>query len=167
MNRQHSSQEKVFWIFAAGIGGVLFISSLYFGLVSWAENPAHALDLFWTERIIVIPLFLGFGLQTSLYTVLKKRWFIPMGGSTSSGMITGTSGTTSTIAMVACCAHHVTDLLPILGISAAAAFLARYQSALMLVGLFTTYLGASIMAYFIFRERHKAHKLVQVRSKVV
>jgi hypothetical protein len=69
--------------------------------------------------------------------------------------------------MVACCAHHVTDLLPILGISAAAAFLARYQSALMLVGLFTTYLGASIMVYFIFRERRIARNLVQVRSEVI
>jgi hypothetical protein len=167
MDRQHSTQEKVFWIFVAGIGGVLFISSLYFGLVSWAESLAHALDLFWTERIIVIPLFLGFGLQTSLYTVLKKRWFIPMGGSTSSGMITGTSGTTSTIAMVACCAHHVTDLLPILGISAAAAFLARYQTVLMLVGLFTTYLGVSIMVYFIFKERRISRNLVQVRAEVV
>ncbi len=34
----------------------------------------------------------------------------------------GTSGGTSVTAMVACCLHHVTDVLPILGVSAAAEF---------------------------------------------
>ena len=47
----------------------------------------------------------------------------------------GTSGGTSVTAMVACCLHHVTDVLPILGLSAAATFLTRYQRPFMLIGL--------------------------------
>jgi hypothetical protein len=167
MQNSITKRRKLFWTVAAGIGGTIFISGLYFGLVSWAESLTHALDLFWEERAIVIPLFLGFGVQTSLYTILKKRWFLVTGRSSPSGMITGTSGTTSTIAMVACCAHHVTDLLPILGLSAAAAFLARYQSVFMLIGLITTYLGVSIMIYFIIRERRRSQNLELSRAEIL
>jgi hypothetical protein len=167
MQNPITKRRKLFWTVAAGIGGTIFISGLYFGLVSWAESLTHALDLFWEERAIVIPLFLGFGVQTSLYTILKKRWFLVTGRSSPSGMITGTSGTPSTIAMVACCAHHVTDLLPILGLSAAAAFLARYQSVFMLIGLITTYLGVSIMIYFIIRERRRSQNLELSRAEIL
>lgn len=162
MQYQKYALTQFIWPVLAGLAGIIFISGLYFGLVSWAESPAHALDLFWDERLIVVPLFLGFGIQMALYTILKKRLFIPLAGSTKSGMITGASGTTSTIAMVACCAHHVTDVLPILGLSAAAAFLAEYQSIFMLVGLVVTYLGVAVMLLIIYRERSKALKKVRI-----
>jgi hypothetical protein len=58
--------------------------------------------------------------------------------------------------MVACCAHHVTDVLPILGLTAAAAFLAEYQTLFMWVGLGTTLTGIAVMLFILFRERGKA-----------
>jgi hypothetical protein len=60
------------------------------------------------------------------------------------------------MAMVACCAHHVTDVLPILGLTAAATFLAQYRTAFMLVGLGMTLLGISVMVVILFKERRKA-----------
>jgi hypothetical protein len=33
--------------------------------------------------------------------------------------------------MLACCAHHLTDVLPLLGLSAAAAFLGAYKTPLL------------------------------------
>jgi hypothetical protein len=71
----------------------------------------------------------------------------------------GAGGTTSTAAMVACCAHHVTDVLPILGLTAAATFLTKYQTAFMLVGLGTTLVGIVVMLVILFRERRKALSL--------
>jgi hypothetical protein len=65
------------------------------------------------------------------------------------------SGASSTLAMVACCAHHAVDVLPILGLSAAAAFLAEYKKALMWVGLGTTLLGIAVMLIILYRERRK------------
>ena len=62
----------------------------------------------------------------------------------------------STVAMVACCAHHVTDVLPILGLTAAATFLADYRLAFMLVGLGTTLLGIVYMLTILIKERRKA-----------
>lgn len=133
---------------------------MYFAIVSWAESPQHALDLFWQERWIVIPLILGFGVQVALYTILKKRLFVPSGLSTlaelgPSGALTGAGGATSTAAMVACCAHHVTDVLPIVGLTAAATFLAEYLTLFMLVGLGTTLVGITVMVIILMRERRK------------
>jgi hypothetical protein len=134
----------------------MLLTGLYFGIVSWAESPQHAIDLFWEDRWIVIPIILGFGVQMALYTILKKRLFAPITNIGPSGALAGAGGTTSTIAMVACCAHHVTDVLPILGLTAAATFLAEYQTAFMLVGLGTTLIGIGVMLVILIRERQKA-----------
>lgn len=148
--------QRILWPLGAGIAGILFLSGLYFGLVSWAESPQHAMQLFWDERWIVIPIILGFGVQAALYTILKKRLFVPLSSTGPSGAIMGAGGTTSTVGMLACCAHHVTDVLPILGLTAAATFLAEYQTTFMLVGLGTTLVGIAVMLVILFRERRKA-----------
>lgn len=151
-----SFKRRIFWPLGTGLLGAIFLTAIYFAVVSLVESPDHALELFWQDRAIVIPLILGFGVQVGLYTILKKRLFIPVASTGPSGALTGAGGSTSALAMVACCAHHVTDVLPILGLTAAAAFLAEYQKAFMLFGLGTTLLGISVMLYILFRERQKA-----------
>lgn len=151
-----TTQRRFLWPVVAGLAGTLFLTAVYFGIVSWAESPQHALDLFWQDRWIVIPLILGFGVQMALYTILKKRLFVPTASAGPSGALTGAGGATSTVAMVACCAHHVTDVLPILGLTAAATFLAEYQMAFMLAGLGITLVGILVMLVILFRERRKA-----------
>lgn len=148
--------KRILWPVGAGILGAGLLTFLYFGIISWAESPAHALDLFWEDRWIVLPIILGFGVQAALYIILKKRLFVPVTHTGPSGALTGAGGSMSTMAMVACCAHHVTDVLPILGLTAAAAFLAEYRIAFMLVGLGTTVLGIVVMLMILFKERRKA-----------
>lgn len=150
-----SDKQRILWPLGAGLAGSVFLAAFYFGIVSWAESPQHAIDLFWEDRLIVIPIILGFGVQMGLYTILKKRLFVPVASVGPSGALTGAGGATSTVAMVACCAHHVTDVLPILGLTAAATFLAEYQTLFMLVGLGTTILGIIVMLFILFRERRK------------
>lgn len=152
--------KRILWPVGAGILGAGLLTSLYFGIVSWAESPAHALDLFWEDRWLVLPIILGFGIQAALYVILNKRLFIPVAHTGSSGALTSAGGGMSTVAMVACCAHHVTDVLPILGLTAAAAFLAEYRTAFMLVGLGTTVLGIVVMLMTLFKERRKAVQLL-------
>jgi hypothetical protein len=148
----------------AGILGALFLTGLYFGIVSWAESPEHALEFFWQDRWIVIPILLGFGVQVALYVILKMRLFIPVSSVGPSGVLTGAGGTTSTLAMVACCAHHVTDVLPILGLTAAATFLAQYRTTFMLVGLGTTVVGIGVMLVILIKERRKTLQLISLHS---
>ena len=154
--RERTYPTRIFWPVGMGLLGSVGLFLLYFGIVSWAESPAHALQFFWQDRWIVIPILLGFGVQTGLYTILKKRLFIPITNTGPSGALTGAGGATSTMAMVACCAHHVTDVLPILGLTAAATFLAQYRTAFMLVGLATTLVGIAFMLVILMKERRKA-----------
>lgn len=152
--------KRILLPLGAGLAGSLFLTGLYLGLVSWAESFQHALEYLWHDRWIVTPIILGFGVQTALYTILKKRLFLPVAPTVPSGMMTGASGATSTIAMAACCAHHVADVLPILGLTAAATFLAEYRTAFMLVGLATTLIGIGVMLVILFKERVKAAQKV-------
>jgi hypothetical protein len=151
-----TQHKRILFPLGAGMLGAVFLSAIYFGIVSWAESPRHAVEFFWQDRWIVIPIILGFGLQVALYTILKLRLFLPVNYIGSSGTSVGVSGTTSSIAMVACCAHHVTDVLPIIGLTAAATFLANYRLAFMGFGLGTTFLGIGYMLFILFRERRKA-----------
>lgn len=150
------------WPLGAGIAGSMFLAAVYVGIVSLAESPQHALDLLWQDRWIVSPIILGFGVQLALYTTLKKRLFAPVAYTGPSGKLAGASGTTSTIAMAACCAHHVTDVIPILGLTAAATFLAEYRIAFMLVGLGMTLVGIVVMLVILFRERRKALQMMEL-----
>ena len=159
-----SKSKRILLPVGAGLLGALFLTGLYFGIVSWAESPEHALEFFWQDRWIVIPIILGFGVQVALYVILKKRLFIPVTSVGPSGMLTGAGGTTSTIAMVACCAHHVADVLPILGLTAAATFLAQYRTAFMLVGLGTTVVGIIVMLFILVKERRKALQMIQLNT---
>lgn len=161
-----SRRKRILLPIGAGILGAILLTGLYFGIVSWAESPQHAAELFWEDRWIVLPVILGFGVQMALYVILKKRLFVPMAHTGPSGKLTGASGGMSTAAMVACCAHHVTDVLPVLGLTAAAAFLAQYRIAFMLVGLSTTLVGIIFMLAILFRERRKTIEMLKLSAEV-
>lgn len=82
-------RKRILWPVGTGLLGTGLLFLLYFGIVSWAESPQHALEFFWQDRWIVLPILLGFGVQTGLYTILKKRLFIPVSSTGPSGALTG------------------------------------------------------------------------------
>lgn len=151
-----TKRKRISWPLAAGLLGSGGLTAIYFGIVSLAGGPSHAMELFREDRWIVLPIIMGFGVQAALYTILKKGLFLPVASAGPSGALTGAGGGMSTVAMVACCAHHVTDVLPILGLTAAATFLAQYRLAFMLVGLGTTLLGILVMLFILYSQRRKA-----------
>ena len=51
------------------------------------------------------------------------------------GKVVGVSATTSTAAMISCCAHYLVNIVPILGITGLATFVAQYQINIFWVGL--------------------------------
>jgi len=138
----------------AGLIGSGLLALFYFGIVSWAESPAHAWELFKQDLWIVIPILLGFGVQAALYTILKLRLYFPE--QHAPGASLGAGGVTSTLTMAACCAHHVADVFPVLGLTAAATFLARYRLTFMGVGLGTNLLGIGYLLFILTRERRRA-----------
>lgn len=135
--------------------GSTFIASFYIGILTWAQGWGYASSQFIRDRWYVIPIILGFGIQAALYSILRFRLFIPIISTGHSSAMMGASGGTSATAMVACCIHHVTDVLPILGLSAAASFLTRYQRPFMLLGLVMNLIGIGVMLVVLYRERQK------------
>lgn len=140
---------------AAFLLGSAFIASFYIGILTWAQGWDYASSQFMRDRWYIIPILFGFGMQAALYSILRFRLFIPITSTGHTGAMMGASGGTSATAMVACCIHHVTDILPILGLSAAASFLTRYQRPFMLVGLAMNFIGILVMLFVLYRERQK------------
>jgi hypothetical protein len=151
-----------------GLLASIFLTTVYFGIVSWADSVSHAVVFFWHDRWIVLPIIIGFGVQAALYTILKWRLYMPVSVSNSigskqipaTGASMGVSGTTSTVAMVACCVHHVTDVLPILGLTVAATFLAKYRLLFMGIGLGMTFIGISYMLFLLIRASQRARTII-------
>jgi hypothetical protein len=135
-----------------GLLGMLGLSAVYLGLVSLAESPQHALDLFWEDRWLVVPILFTFGAQVGLYAFVRSGAHLAPAAAGASAA----GGGMSTIAMVACCAHHVTDVLPIVGVSLAATFLTTWKTPLMGFGLAANLAGIAVMLWLIRRDRRRA-----------
>ena len=151
----NSSARRILLPLGAGVLGAIFLTGVYLGIVSLAETPEHALDLFWQDKAFVIPILLGFGTQVGLYTLLRKGLYLPL-HIPAGGATTAAGGGMSTMAMVACCAHHVADVLPLVGLTAAATFLANWKIPFMVVGLLTNLIGIAIMLREILKARRHA-----------
>lgn len=148
---------------AAFILGSVLISGVYFGILTWAQGWEYASNQFSLNRWYVVPIWIAFGIQAALYAILRFRLFIPTSSTSHTGALMGTSSGTSVTAMVACCLHHVTDVLPILGASAAVTFLARYQRPFMLIGLGMEIIGIIVMLVVLYRERKKLHHVYTIQ----
>ena len=147
---------------ATGLFGALFLTGVYLGIVSLAESPEHALNLFWEDRLFVIPILIGFGIQAGLFARLKLG---PPARMAAAGATTAAGGGMSTAAMVACCAHHVADVLPVLGLSAAAAFLAQWKVPFLVIGLLMNLAGILVMLRALRRVRsHAEARLAPVEA---
>jgi len=138
----------------AGLLGGALLTSVYLGLVSLAESPTRALELFWEDRWYVIPILLGFSTQVGLYTFLKKGLYLPT--ASHGGVTTTASGGMSTMAMVACCAHRVMDVLPFLGLSSLVVFLAEWKIPFLIIGLLSNLFGIGVMVREILKARRHA-----------
>ena len=141
------------WILpaVAGVLGGLALLALYLGLVIWAQGFGHARELLWQDRYFVAAIAGGFGAQAALYTYVRMTIArARLAGATG---FTAAGTGTSTAAMVACCAHHVADALPLLGLSAAAIFLNEFRLPIMGAGIAMNALGVAVLARIALRQR--------------
>jgi len=89
----------------------------------------------------ILTLSGGFGVQVAIYKLMNIM-------SQSTGKAAGVAkatGVTSTATMLACCAHHAVDVLPILGLSAIASFLDLYTKQLFFIGIVFNVFGIVYM----------------------
>jgi len=134
--------EKVSKAFLYGFLGALGLLGFYLLVMGLGSG---SLDFAVSElvrlRYWVSALVLGFGIQVGLFGYLKNS---RKAGGQEKGMMAGSSSA-SAVAMVACCAHHLTDILPLIGLSLAATFLARYQEWFLAAGIVSNLAGIGLM----------------------
>ena len=114
-----------------GLGACVLLLVVYFGVVSLISGRSFALEQFAEFWYFIVTLSVGFGIQVGLYIHLKNL----VGQHGASGKVVAVSGTTSTAAMVSCCAHYLSNILPILGVTGFLAVVAEYQVELFWLGL--------------------------------
>jgi hypothetical protein len=141
---------------AAGLVGIVALVALYLGLVTWAQGSGHARELLWDDRYFVGAIASGFGLQVALFAYLRRLLSLRARGSAGAATAAGTG--TSTAAMLACCAHHLTDAMPLLGLSGAAIFLNEYRLPVMLAGIFVNFAGVAFMLRLVILNSHPRAK---------
>lgn len=130
--------------------GLLGLSAFYYLLLFVVTgDPNHPLTQFVLFQPWMSLLIIGFGVQMGLFWLMRKGIQFNLQEKKDSKMAAGTSTAVSGMAMVACCAHHAVDLLPILGLSAAALFLSEYQEQLLIFGVIANLIGVGMMLWFI------------------
>ncbi len=133
-----------------GLVGALALVGLYLGIVTWAQGADHALELLWSDRLFVGLISAGFGTQVGLFTDLQ---LLQRAMARESVALAGAGTATSSISMVACCAHHLVDVLPIVGLSGLAVFLVEFRTPLMLLGIATNLAGIAVLLRQLMRIR--------------
>ena len=140
-----------------GLVGALLIMSFYWLVLILANSLAHAVEQWRLWWYWIVLLTVGFSSQVGLYSyiryTLRDRKMKGIGGEVAA------TGGVSAGSMVACCAHHVVDVLPIIGLSAAAVFLVEYQLFFMLAGI-----AGNAVGIFYMLEIIKKHSLYSENS---
>ena len=114
-----------------GLSGIIALIGIYFGIISLLSGWNFALDQFFQFWYFIVSLAIGFGIQLGLYVYLKNI----VHRSDESGKILAVSGTTSTGAMISCCAHYLANILSILGITGFVSIVSQYQIELFWIGI--------------------------------
>lgn len=126
---------------AWGAVGTATLLALYVTILSLVSGWSFAQSQFADFWYFIVSLTAGFGLQVGLYVRLRRLAH----ASTGKGTV-AVSGTTSTAAMISCCAHYLTNVLPVLGATGIVAFASQYQIELFWVGLAANLAGIIYIA---------------------
>ncbi len=125
-----------------GFAAALLLLLVYSGIITWLQGVEHILQQSRQLWYWILALAAGFGIQAGLFSFLrqgmKKR-------SPETTAAVAASGGVSTGSMIACCAHHVSDVLPLLGISGAAIFVVKYQLFFIIAGVLSNVVGIAII----------------------
>jgi|SRR3989344_4369513 len=130
-------------IFCNAFVATISLLILYFVIVTLVSGFKFTLSQFESFWYFLVSLAVGFGIQIGLYSYLKqlvKNSSMVMGSKT-----VAVTGTTSTLAMISCCAHYLANILPILGIAGALSVITAYQIEIFWIGLLFNLFGIALI----------------------
>lgn len=133
------SRRSLGWGIVAAAGIATFYA---FVVASASGSVDHLAEQVSRDWYLLVAIVAGFGVQVALVLELRRRHRLSHGAIGAGGV--GTGG--SAIGMVACCAHHLAELLPVLGATGAAAFLLDWRVPFMLAGIAVNALSIAVAA---------------------
>ncbi|KKU11885.1 MAG: hypothetical protein UX17_C0065G0002 [Parcubacteria group bacterium GW2011_GWC2_45_7] len=134
---------------AFGILASSLLLGLYFTLLTLISGWPFARGQFFEFWYFIVSLALGFGIQVGLYTYLKNS----LHNRVRASGVLAVSGTTSTGAMISCCAHYLVNILPILGVTGLVSLVGQYQIQLFWVGLLSNIAGIAYITGKLLKSR--------------
>jgi|SRR3989344_7075045 len=123
-----------------GLAGSAILLFFYIAVSSILGGLSFTLDNFLQLWYWMIPLTVGFGIQVGMFFYVKEEMH-----KKATGQAAASAGI-SAASMVACCTHHLAEIIPFLGLSAAGLFLIKYQSTFLLIGVLSNILGIVYMS---------------------
>ncbi len=139
----------------AGYGGLAFglLLAAYFGVLTLVSGWGFTVSQFHDFWFYIVPLAAGFGVQVALFVLLRRQ----VGRAKQTGTVVAASGTTSTAAMISCCAHYLVNVAPVLGATGLVAFAAQFQTELFWVGLLFNAAGIAYIGNKLY-QAYKEHE---------
>ena len=128
-------------IILVGLAAGLLLLAFYFGILTLSQGVEHAIQQSAKLWYWLLALAAGFGVQAGLFDFIRRSLRNRRAATAS----VATSGGVSAGSMAACCAHHLSDVLPLLGLSGLAAFLVNYQLFFIILGVMANVVGVTIM----------------------
>jgi len=149
------------FVFGASIGILVVIFNI--SIASLAEGSIKkGFEVFLTNGIFVYLIPLAVSVQMGLFRYHRNITTGNIAGSEKMGMA---GSATSSLTMVACCLHHVSDILPSIGlILAASSFLIQYKDAIIIIGLIANVGGSIYIAKAILNDRSIIAKLDKIAA---
>lgn len=124
----------------ASVGLAVF----YVGVVALASGSGgHLVEQTRQDWVYLVVITTGFGVQVALLSELRHRRAL----QPELAAVGGAGATASGVGMVGCCAHHLAELMPLVGMSGAAVFLTDYRAPIMLVGVAVNLTGVLFAAH--------------------
>lgn len=120
-----------------GVAAAAALATFYVAVLAGSAGWNHLSDTLGRDWWLVLLLTAGFGVQVAVLVEVRRRHRAAHGVTA----VAGAGASTSAVGMVACCAHHLADLVPLVGLSGAATFLTAQQRTLMWVAVAMTAAG--------------------------
>lgn len=125
----------------SGVAAAALLASFYIAVLAGSAGWDHLGDTLDRDWWLVLPLTVGFGVQVAFLVEVRRRR-----AAHDVAAVAGAGAGTSAVGMVACCAHHIADLVPLVGLSGAATFLTAQQRTLMWIAVAMTAAGLWLSA---------------------
>lgn len=129
-------RKEIFYGIIAGLLLLLAYTLLLYSL----NGPEHLLEQFNQYGFLILLLAAGFGIQVGLFFFARTE----LRNKEANKQMAATSGV-SAGSMVMCCLHHVTDVLPFLGLSGAFLLASEYTLFFLAIGLLSNLIGITMM----------------------